>query len=61
MTKANISPIEVKFGKDYAYKSLEKYRTKYASRVKECYILHTKDVQCKEGITCLPIYMAMLL
>lgn len=61
MTKAKISPIEVKSGKGYAYRSLQKYRTKYSSRVKECYILHTKDVQCKDGYTLLPIYMAMLL
>lgn len=61
LTKAKVSAIEVKSGKSYAYSSLEKYKKKYSSRIKECYILHTKDVRCEKGYTYLPIYMAMFL
>lgn len=61
MTKAKISPIEVKSGKRYSFSSLEKFRNKYSSRVKECYILHTQDLQCKNGYTFLPLYMAIFL
>ena len=61
MTKAKISAIEVKSSKGYTYSSLEKYRTKFSSEVKECYILHTKDLKCEKGYTYLPIYMAMFL
>lgn len=61
LTKAKVSAIEVKSGKKYTYSSLEKFKTKFSSRIGECYILHTKDLKCENGYTYLPIYMAMFL
>ena len=61
LTKAKVSPIEVKSGKRYSYRSLEKFQSKFSSRIKECYILHTGDYDRKNGYVFLPIYMAMLL
>lgn len=55
----NISPIEVKSGKHYS--SLKKFRTKYARQLHTTYVLHTSDVKEEEGITYLPLYMALLL
>lgn len=61
LTKAKVSVIEVKSGKGYAFSSLEKYKRKFSSKVNNCYILHTKDVEQEKGYTFLPIYMAMFL
>jgi len=44
----NISPIEVKSGKQYTLRSLNKFRTKYAQQLHTPYVLHTSDVK-KEG------------
>lgn len=57
----NISPIEVKSGKNYTLTSLRKFRKKYAEQTCNCYVLHTGDVKEEEGIVYLPLYMASLL
>jgi predicted AAA+ superfamily ATPase len=57
----NISPIEVKSGKNYTLTSLRKFRTKYAQQLHTPYVLHTSDLKVVDGITFLPIYMAPLL
>lgn len=57
----NISPIEVKSGKNYTLTSLRKFRTRYAEQTCTCYVLHTGDVREGEGIVYLPLYMASLL
>ena len=57
----NISPIEVKSGKNYTLGSLKKFRSKYARQLYTPYVLHTSDVKEDEGITYLPLYMAPLL
>lgn len=59
--KKKISPIEVKSGNYSSHSSLDKFRKKFSSKLRNAYILHTKDVMMKDGITCLPIYMAMFL
>lgn len=57
----NISPIEVKSGKNYTLCSLEKFLTKYSEQTATPYVIHTLDFNEKNGITYLPIYMTMLL
>lgn len=57
----NISAVEVKSGRRYATKSLEKFRRKFPRRVDTPYVLHSGDVRVKDGIVYLPLYMAGLL
>lgn len=57
----NISPIEVKSGKNYTLSSLRKFCKKYAEQLHVPYVLHTGDVKEEENILYLPIYMAALL
>ena len=56
-----IAPIEVKAGNYRSHASLDKFRTKFASKIGKAYILYTKDVMEKDGILYLPVYMAMFL
>jgi len=57
----NISPVEVKSGKNYTFNSLNKFRAKYSQLLANAYLLHTADLKEKDGITFLPVYMAGLL
>lgn len=57
----NISPIEVKSGNSYSITSLQKLKAKYAPMLAESYVLHPADVEVKDGIVYLPLYMAGLL
>ncbi len=57
----NISPIEVKSGKNYTLSSLNKYRKKYSEQTNEAFVLHTVDLYIKDEITFLPVYMAICL
>ena len=53
----NISPIEVKSGKNYTLSSINKFRKKYSVQLNEALVLHTADLSEKDGITYLPVYM----
>jgi len=57
----NISPVEVKSGRSYAYESLSKFRRKFASSLDKAYVLHVKDVGERDGVIYLPLYMAPLI
>lgn len=57
----NISPIEVKSGKNYTLSSLRKFRAKYAEQLDTPYVLHTNDLKVDDGMVFLPVYMAGLL
>ncbi len=57
----NISPIEVKSGKNYTTASLKKFMKKYNEQLYIPYVIHTKDFKEQDGITYLPIYMTSLL
>lgn len=57
----NISPIEVKSGKNYTFTSLNKFSTKFAEQLNTPYVLHTGDLKEAGGITFLPLYMTPLL
>ena len=57
----NIMPIEVKSGKRYSTKSLNKYRAKFSRYLGVSHVLHTKDLRIKDEVVYLPLYMASLL
>lgn len=59
--KDKICPIEVKSSGYNSHKSLDKFQEKYSSRIKNRYLLYTKDVRKDKDIVCLPVYMAGLL
>ena len=59
--KHNISPIEVKSGKNYTLNSLNKFINKYHNYLATPYIIHTGDYKEENGIVYLPIYMTILL
>ena len=60
-SKHNISPIEVKSGKNYTLSSLRKFIKKYKEQLYIPYIIHTMDFKEEDGIIYLPIYMTSLL
>lgn len=57
----NISPIEVKSGKNYTIKSLNKFKTKFSEQTHIPYILHSGDYKEENGFIYLPLYMTMFL
>ncbi len=60
-SRHNISPIEVKSSTRYTIMSLRKCMAKYASQLSTAYVLHSGDVEQRDGIVYLPLYMAPLL
>ena len=60
-SRHNISPIEVKSGTNYTLTSLNKCIKKFGQYLSTPYILHTKDLEIKNGIVYLPLYMTPLL
>ena len=60
-TRHNISPIEVKSGKNYTLVSLNKFISKYKEQLNTPYVIHTGDYKEENGIVYLPIYMTPLL
>lgn len=60
-SRHNISPIEVKSGKNYTLTSLRKFMKKYNEQTHIPYVLHTNDLKKEEGIIYLPLYMTPLL
>ena len=55
--RKNIFPLEVKSGRNYTLKSLEKFRTKYVTYIDTPYVLHAGDLKLHDGVACLPLYM----
>ena len=51
-----ISPIEVKSSKYKSHTSLDKFVSKFSSRVHNKYVVHTKDYKQENGIIYLPVY-----
>ena len=60
-SKHNITPIEVKSGKNYTYTSLNKFQNKYKDYLNQPIIIHQDDLKEENGILYLPIYMTALL
>lgn len=57
----NISPIEVKSGKNYTLNSLKKFIKKYNEQLNVPIVIHTGDYKSENGIEYYPIYMTPLL
>ncbi|MBR4014038.1 MAG: ATP-binding protein [Clostridia bacterium] len=60
-SRHNISPIEVKSGKNYTLISLRKCIKKYYEQLHTPYVIHTSDVKIEEGIVYIPLYMTCCL
>ena len=60
-SRHNISPIEVKSGTNYTLTSINKCVKKFGQYLSTPYVLHTKDVEVKNGLVYLPLYMTGLL
>ena len=60
-SRHNIIPVEVKSTNRYTHVSINKFRKKYAEYVASPIVLHSSDITAKDGVTYLPLYMAMLL
>lgn len=56
-----ISPIEVKTGDYRSHKSLDIFCDKFSSRIKDKYVIHTKDYKWENGINYIPVYMVPFL
>lgn len=60
-SRHNVSPIEVKSGKNYSFVSLNKFRNKYKDYLYTNYVLHINDLKVEDDIVFLPVYMTGLL
>ncbi len=60
-SRHNISPIEVKSGKNYTLSSLNKFRKKFAAQTHIPYVIHSNDLREDDGVLYLPLYMTGLL
>ena len=52
-----ICPLEVKSGNYKNHKSLDAFYGKFSNRVKDKYVVHTKDYKWENGINYVPVYM----
>lgn len=52
-----ICPLEVKSGNYRGHKSMDIFGDKFSGRIKEKYVVHTKDYKWEKGIHYLPVYM----
>ncbi len=57
----NISPIEVKSGKNYTLSSISKFMRRFSEQLHTPYVLHTSDLKVEDDIVYLPLYMTALL
>ena len=60
-SKHNITPIEVKSGKNYTFSSLNKFKNKYKDYLNKSIIVHQGDLKEENDVLYLPIYMTPLL
>ena len=56
-----VSALEVKSSGMGKHESLKNFRKKYSNNIKECYIISQKDIERKDNIIFLPVYMTSLL
>ena len=59
--KFKVFPIEVKSGRNYTTASLERFSQKFKNRLGQSFIIHPRNLSEKDGILCIPPYMAMCL
>lgn len=60
-SRHNISPIEVKSSTGYTLTSIQKCVRKFGQYLSTPFVLHTNDVERKDGLVYLPLYMTGLL
>ncbi|MBQ6771236.1 MAG: ATPase, partial [Bacteroidales bacterium] len=53
-SRHNISPIEVKSSTNYTLTSIKKCIEKYRNHLSTPYVLHSKDVETRDGLVFLP-------
>ena len=56
-----ISPVEVKSSGYKTHKSLDKFCNKFSDRIKNKYLIYTKDYWRDNDVDCIPVYMTMFL
>ena len=56
-----ISPVEVKSSGYKAHASLDAFCNKFSARIRNKYLIYTKDMRKEEGVQYLPAYMSMFL
>lgn len=56
-----VSPIEVKSSGYKSHASLDAFCEKFSERIRNRYIIYTKDLKREQGIDYIPVYMAMFL
>ena len=56
-----ISPVEVKSSGYKAHASLDAFCKKFSARIRNKYLIYTKDMRKEEGVQYLPAYMSMFL
>ena len=56
-----ICPVEVKSGSYKNHKSLDVFSEKFSSRIKDRYVVYTKDYRRENGIEYIPVYMVPFL
>lgn len=56
-----ISAIEVKSSLSKEHASIDAFEKKFSSRIKESYMIHTKDLCKDKALRCIPFYMTMFL
>ena len=60
-TGDKICPVEVKSGNYRNHKSLDNFCRKFSSRIRDKYVVHTKDYKWENGINYIPVYMVPFL
>lgn len=60
-SRHNISPVEVKSSTNYTLTSINKCIKKFGQYLSSPYVLHSKDLEIKDGLVYLPLYMTPLL
>ena len=58
---SKVSPVEVKSSATGKHESITEFRIKYSKHVKDSYIISQKDIEKKDGINFLPVYMTPFL
>ncbi len=56
-TESKVNPIEVKSSGYKTHKSLDVFCERYSGRVKQPYLIYTKDLRQEKGVVYLPVYM----
>ncbi|MBR2348755.1 MAG: ATPase, partial [Candidatus Methanomethylophilaceae archaeon] len=56
-----VTPIEVRSSRSSQHASLDRIVRKYPKSLNSPYVIHSKDLDVRDGVTYIPIYMTMLL